>query len=176
MRVFEPPPSFHKAYDYIGRWYHYKGGALEPIAGREFCVRRWSDAWYRVPTARRTPYDWLRHPSAKVYDAEPLTRTEIVSEVSGAIVKVAKVIDEHENARLDITLRLPTAEMRVYQWYGTDLTDEPDQISDLGDACTGILLPNNYEPADLNAWLVGKQVRIADYKSRYDTVRRLLWV
>lgn len=86
------------------------------------------------------------------------------------------MIDEHESTRLEITLRLSTGETRVYQWYGVDLTEESNQISHLGDERTGILLPNDYAPADLNAWLIGKQVRIADYKSRYDAVRRVLWV
>lgn len=176
MYIFEPRPPDLRDWDYIGRWYHYKEGALEPIVGREFRVRRWTDAWYRVPRLRQNPYDWLKHSSAKVYDAEPLTRTKIVAEVRAEIVKVAKVIDEHESARLDITLRLSTGETRAYQWYGVDLTEESNQISHLGDARTGILLPNDYEPADLNGWLVGKQVRIADYKSRYEAVRRILWM
>jgi hypothetical protein len=176
LYVFEPQPPHHKDFDFIGRWYHYKEGMLEPIVGRVFRVRRWADAWYRVPVARQNPYDWLRHPSAKIYDAEPLTRTEIVSKVRGEVVKAARGIDEYDNRRLDISLRLPTGETRDYHLYSDDLVSEPDQISHLGDARTGTLLPNDYKPPDLNVWLVGKQVRIVDYKSRYDAVRRILWV
>ena len=176
MRVFEPRSEAFKAYDYIGRWYHYKDSLLEPIAGRSFRVRRWSDDWYRVPLRRQTPYDWLSHPASKTFTEEPLTRTDIVAEVHGEIVQVAKVATEYGGERLDISLRLPSGETRNYHLYGDDLTDEPDQFCHIGDARTGILFPQDYEPADLKTWLIGKQVRMMDYKSLYNAVRRILWV
>ncbi|MBS1808665.1 MAG: hypothetical protein JST84_10780 [Acidobacteria bacterium] len=176
MRVFEPRSEAFKAYDYIGRWYHYKEGALEPIVGRQFRVRRWSDDWYRVPLRRQTPYDWLAHPASKTFTAEPLTRTDIVAEVSGEIVRVAKVATEHGSERLDISLHLQNGTTREYHLYGDDLTDEPDQFCHIGEARTGILFPQDYEPADLKAWLIGKQVRMVDYKSPFNAVRRILWV
>ena len=174
--VYEPHSKDFKAWDYIGRWYHYKAGLLEPVVGRPFRVRRWSDAWYRVPLHRQTPYDWLTHPTAKTFPSEPLTRAEIVAEVRGEIIQVAKIETESGNQRLDISLHLPTGETRAYHLYGDDLTDQLDQFCHLGDARTGILLPKDYEPADLQAWLVGKQVRMVDYQSRYQAVRRILWV
>jgi hypothetical protein len=177
MRVFEPRSEAFKAYDYIGRWYHYKDGFLEPIAGRSFRVRRWSDDWYRVPLRRQTPYDWLSHSTAKTFTEEPLTRTDIVAEVRGEIVHVLKTKNPETDAEpLDISLRLPSGATRNYHLYGDDLTDEPDQFCHLGDARTGILFPKDYEPADLKAWLVGQQVRMVDYKSPYTAVRRILWV
>lgn len=177
LHVFEPRSEAFKAYDYIGRWYHYKDGFLEPLAGRPIRVRRWSDTWYRVPRSRQTPYDWLSHPTAKTFTEEPLTRTALVAEVRGEIVNVVKTKNPAmDTERLDISLRLLTGETRVYYWYDDDLTDQPNEVCHLGDARTGILFPMDYEPADLKAWLVGKQVRLVDYKSRYKSVRRILWV
>jgi hypothetical protein len=177
MRVFEPRPDAFKAYDYIGRWYHYQEGALEPMVGRPLRVRRFSDDWYRVPLRRQTPYDWLAHPAAKTFAEEPLARTQIVAEVRGEIVQVGKTKNPDTDVeRLDISLRLPSGAIRDYHLYGDDLTDEPDQFCHIGDARTGILFPKNYEPADLQKWLVGKHVRMVDYQSPYEAVRRILWV
>ena len=174
--VFEPHPKDLKDWDYIGRWYRYQAGLLEPIAGRPFWVRRWSQAWYRVPLSRQTPYAWLTHRAAKTFAEEPLTRWDIKAEVRGELVNVIKSKNPSTDAeRLEISLRLSTGETRSYYLYGDDLTDQPDQFGHIGDARTGILFPKDYAPADLKAWLVGKQVRMADYQSLHSAVRRVLW-
>ena len=119
----------------------------------------------------------VSHPASKTFTEEPLTRTDIVGEVRGEIVQVSKTKNPDTDAeRLDISLRMPSGETRDYHLYGDDLTDKPDQFGHIGDARTSILFPKDYAPADLQTWLVGKQVRMVDYKSPYTAVRRILWV
>lgn len=168
---------------FVGRWFRYKAGRLEPIAERPVLARRYlygfENERLRTLEDSKKPLTWLKSRLTKATGVEPLKLHKEVSSTHGQVLDVAQVREEPEGyarIRLRVRFRSDSGQRFVYGYSDEESEKETDTFYRLGNTRSGILYPKAYEPADIDRWLTGKRVRIATYKDDYGALRRVIWV
>lgn len=156
----------------IGRPFRYAAGRLVPQADAPVRARRLLEAFMRerFESEPPTPRAWLTAEQAEVRTTDPVLQgLRAVPEATGTVEQV--VWDGGELVRLVLTDGTSVV-------YDTDSWERaPDAAGYLGDAASERLYPPGYVPADLSAWLTGRNVRATAYQDADGTpATRVIWV
>jgi hypothetical protein len=166
---------------FVGRWFHYKAGALEPIADRPVLARRYLFGFegerLRTYEDSKKPLTWLKSRLTKATVIDPLKLLKEVSSVQGQLIDVIEEDKEPEGyVSMKLRIRLHSGQPAIYSYSDEESEKETDTFYRLGNARSGILYPKAYQPANIKGWLIGKRVCIATYKDNYGALRRIIWV
>ncbi len=169
----------------VGRWFHYKSGVLEPVAGKPVLVRRYLLGFEKE---RLDTYDdflkpltWLSHRLTKSLFVDPIVKFKEISSLRGSIQTTNKPAkspstESYRDRPEQILVRLDNGKSALYHYSDDGSKTIDTSYFRIGNAQSGILYPKRYVPAKGNQWLVGKRVRITSYKDQYDEVRNIIWV
>jgi hypothetical protein len=160
---------------FIGRFFRYKSGILEPIADRKIRARRYLFSFQneRGSTFSQNedmdmgaPLQWLTNAKTEILRLDPVLDTFKGSSTNEGMIK--EVILDRDGKNLKISVLLNKEKMSNYIYPGIDDSNFKDIIDRFVDYKSGMSYPDAYLPIDPKLWLVGKKV---DIFSRYDATR-----
>jgi hypothetical protein len=168
----------------IGRWYNYRKGALMPVKHRPAVVRRllYGFAEHAASTKEdpRIPLSWFNNSQTETISIDPATLGKQSSNATGIIKRIIPSGDEDAYSGLKIEVVLDSGQSRVYIHSARSFEDSDEYFFRFGAADSGKIYPDNYNPASLNNWLIGRKVKISAYElstlgSRLGT-RQIIWL
>ncbi len=155
----------------VGQWWRYQPGKLVPLLNRPPVARRYLR---RFELERldgidpaRAPFRWLSHRDSETVNADFITGAR-KSVKTGVIEGVST---DAETGHLKITFK-PDGEPATTYLYGVD--HEENSLRYIGDATSGRVYPDRYQPSQPTAWLTGKRASLRGYGD--DTQIQILWL
>ncbi len=166
---------------FVGRWFRYRGGMLEPIAERPILARRYLYGFEkeRLSTYEdsKKPLTWLKNRLTKATTIDPIKLLKGVSSFYGQVIDVLHEREGTEGyASIELRIKLAGGQVVNYAYSDEGAEEETDTFYRLGDFQSGIIYPKAYEPASIKHWLIGKSTHITTYKDDYNVLRRIIWI
>ncbi len=168
-------PKLGEGLYFIGRFFRYKSGILEPLADSKIRARRYLFSFQneRGNTFSKNedmdtgaPLQWLTNSKTETRRLDPALDKFKGGPTTEGIIK--EVILDRDGKNQKISVLLNKEKMINYIYPGIDESNLKDIIDRFVDYKSGMSYPNVYIPVDPKQWLVGKRV---DIFSRYDATR-----
>ena len=137
----------------VGRPFTLDAHGIVPATDLPIRARRLRTYFQNEPGG---PVRWLADRRAVTWRTDPLLRGTAAT-TRGTVTEAAFTLDDSGPPVFTVTLHTDagTAQTLVSSVEWTDMSS----FSHLGDGPSGRLFPENYRPADVSAWLVGRRVR-----------------
>src|SRR5215813_1350987 len=146
---------------FVGRWFRYKSGSLEPIPGKPILVRRYLFGFEkeRLKTFDDTqkPMTWLSHRLTKFLLVDPMMKFKEISSLRGSVQVItstakSQYTESYRDRPAQILVRLDNGKSALYHYSDDELKTMDASYFRIGNAQSGMLYPKYYVPAQGNQW------------------------